>query len=92
MPALLTLAQAKAHCRVDDTAEDALLSSMIDAAEKTILLYLGTETLPDEAPVHAAALLLVGALFENRESVTDRPLSDNPLFARLLGPYRVLEV
>ncbi len=91
MPELLTLAEAKLHCRVDDSTEDALISSLIDAAEKTILLYLNTEELPDEAPVHAAALMLVGALYENRESVTDRPLSDNHLYARLLAPYRVME-
>lgn len=91
MPELLTLAEAKAHCRIDDNTEDALISGLIDAAEKTILLYLNTEELPDEAPVHAAALMLVGALFENREAITDRPLSDNHLYARLLAPYRVME-
>lgn len=84
----VTLTEAKLHCRVDDSAEDALISSLIDAAEQSILLYLNTETLPEEAPVHAAALMLVGALYENREAITDRPLSDNRLFDRLLAPYR----
>lgn len=88
MPALLTLSEAKLHCRVDDSAEDALIASLIDAAEKSILLYLNVEELPDEPPVHAAALMLVGALYENREAITDRPLSDNRLFDRLLAPYR----
>ena len=27
---------------------------------------------------------------ENRESVVDRPLSDNRLYDRLLAPYRVM--
>lgn len=88
MPELLTLSDAKLHCRIDNDDEDALISSLIDAAEQSILLYLNTETLPDEAPVHAAALMLVGALYENREAITDRPLSDNKLFDRLLAPYR----
>lgn len=91
MPELLTLSDAKLHCRIDNDDEDALISSLIDAAEKSILLYLGTDELPDEPPVHAAALMLVGALYENREAITDRPLSDNHLYARLLAPYRVME-
>ncbi len=86
-----TLSQAKAHLRVDHTDEDALIQSLIDAAEQSILLYLNLEALPEEAPVNAAALMLVGALYENRESVVDRPLSDNHLYSRLLAPYRAME-
>lgn len=86
-----TLTQAKAHLRVDHTDEDALIQSLIDAAEQSILLYLNLEALPEEAPVNAAALMLIGALYENRESVVDRPLSDNRLYDRLLAPYRAME-
>ena len=42
------------------------------------------------APVEAAILLRVADLYENREAVTDRSLYDNPTFARLLAPYRVM--
>ena len=87
---MLTLSEAKLHLRVDHTDEDTLIESLIDAAEQSILLYLNVETLPDEAPVNAAALMLIGALYENRESVVDRPLSDNRLYDRLLAPYRVM--
>ncbi len=90
MPELLTLPDAKLHCRIDADDEDSLLVALIDAAERAVLDYLGTDELPDAAPVHAAALMLVGALYENREAVTDRPLSDNKLFDRLLAPYRVM--
>lgn len=34
----------------------------------------------------------VGALYENREALTERPLSDNPLYQRLLAPLRKVGV
>lgn len=88
MPSIPTLAETKLHLRVDHDAEDALIEVLIDAAEESILQYLNLEELPEAAPVKAAALMLVGALFENREALTDKPLSDNPVYARLLAPYR----
>jgi hypothetical protein len=39
--------------------------------------------------VKSAALLLVGALYENRESQGERPFHKNPAFEALLNPYRV---
>ncbi len=89
---MITLDETKLHLRVDQDAEDSLLLALIDAAETAILDYLNTEELPAAAPVHAAALMLVGALYENREAVTDRPLVDNKLYDRLLAPYRVNHV
>lgn len=86
---MLTIEKAKLHLRVDQDDEDGLILALINAAETAILDYLNTEELPDAAPVHAAALMLVGALYENREAVTDRPLTDNRLYDRLLAPYRV---
>jgi len=41
------------------------------------------------APIKSAALLLVGALYENRESMGERPFHKNPAFEALLNPYRV---
>ena len=41
------------------------------------------------APVKSAALLLVGSLYEQRESVGERPYNRNPTFEALLNPYRV---
>ena len=41
------------------------------------------------APIRAAALLLVGTLYEQRESQGDRPYNRNPTFEALLNPYRV---
>lgn len=83
-----TLAETKLHLRVDHADEDTYISGLIDAAEAAVLDYLDLDELPDAGPVMAAVLLLVGALYENREAVTDRPLADNQLFTRLLNPYR----
>ena len=85
-----TLAETKLHLRVDHGDEDSYITGLIDAAETSVLNYLDVPELPDTGPVMAAVLLLVGALYENREAVTDRPLADNPLYVRLLAPYRAL--
>lgn len=83
-----TLAETKLHIRVDGDDEDAAITAMIEAAEAAVLDYLDVDELPEAMPVHAAVLMLVGSLYENRESLTDRPLTGNPLFERLLNPYR----
>ena len=89
---MLTLQDAKEHLRVDDCCEDMLIARLIDAATASVGDYINaTEPLDDTAPapVKAAALLLVGDLYANREALVERPLSKNPTFERLLHPYRV---
>jgi len=86
-----TLTQAKAHLRVDHADEDALIQTLIDGAIHSVCDYLNVTTLPSYPAVEIAVMMLVGALYENRESVTDRPLSDNRLYDRLLAPYRAME-
>ena len=82
MAALLTLDEAKLHCRIDTNDEDSLLGALIATATTAV-----AEPVP--APVKSAALLLVGALYENRESMGERPFHKNPAFEALLNPYRV---
>lgn len=92
MAALLTLDEAKLHCRIDHDDEDSLLGAMIAAAAASVRDFINApEALDDTAPapVKAAALLLVGDLYANREALVERPLSKNPTFERLLNPYRV---
>ena len=60
----------------------------VEAAEVSVMDYLNLDTLPSAPPVTAAMLMLIGALYENRESVTDRPIAESVLFTRLLQPYR----
>lgn len=90
---MLTLAETKLHLRVDHDDEDTLLTGLIATATAACADYLNI--LPSElatdvpAPVKSAALLLVGSLYEQRESQGDRPYNKNPTFEALLNPYRV---
>ena len=91
MAALLTLDEAKLHCRIDHNDEDALLGALIATATTAVADYLNVTSVDSTAaaPVKSAALLLVGTLYEHRESVSDRPYTKNPAFEALLNPYRV---
>ena len=89
---MLTLAEAKLHLRVDHDDEDALIQSLIEAACDAVAHHLNMRPadlfFSSEPSLRAAALLLVADLYENRMAQTDRPLTDNKTFQRLLAPYR----
>ncbi|MDF1485511.1 head-tail connector protein [Ramlibacter sp. H39-3-26] len=89
---MLTLEEVKRHCRIDHNDEDALLLALIDTAIAASADYLNMPAadlvVAVPAPVKSAALLLVGALYENRESQGERPFHKNPAFEALLNPYR----
>lgn len=91
MAALLTLDEAKLHCRIDHNDEDALLGALIATATTAVADYMNVTSVDDTAaaPVKSAALLLVGTLYEQRESQGDRQFYKNPAFEALLNPYRV---
>ena len=91
MAALLTLPEVKLHCRIDHNDEDSLLGALIATATTAVADYLNVTTVDSTAaaPVKSAALLLVGALYEQRESQGDRQFYKNPTFENLLNPYRV---
>lgn len=91
MAALLTLDEAKLHCRIDHNDEDALLGALIATATTAVADYMNVTSVDSTAaaPVKSAALLLVGTLYEQRESQGDRPYNKNPTFENLLNPYRV---
>ena len=90
---MLTLAETKLHLRVDHNDEDALIAALMATATAACADYLNMEAadlvvaVPE--PIKSAALLLVGALYEQRESQGDRPYNKNPTFEALLNPYRV---
>lgn len=100
------ISTVKLHLRVDSTAEDTLIGVYMAAAEDYIENYIDgpiplvpePEDYAEEAPwpvtvypsVVAAFLLLVGDMYENRESqIIDSTIKDNPAVQRLLYPYRL---
>lgn len=97
--AVLTLEEIKAHLRVDESAEDALLTLLGEAAEDYASQYLGRSLpwlddlgapVPVPASVRAALLLVIGDLYENREGVVVGTIvAVNPTVERLLHFYRV---
>ena len=91
MAALLTLADVKLHCRIDHDDEDSLLGALIATATTAVADYMNVTSVDDTAaaPVKSAALLLVGTLYEHRESQGERLFYKNPAFEALLNPYRV---
>ena len=90
---MLTLAETKLHLRVDHNDEDALITALMATATAACADFLNMEAadlvVAVPAPIKSAALLLIGTLYEQRESVGERPYNRNPTFEALLNPYRV---
>ena len=90
---MLTLPETKLHLRVDHNDEDALIEALMTTATAACADYLNMPAadlvVAVPAPVKSAALLLIGTLYEQRESVGERPYNRNPTFEALLNPYRV---
>lgn len=97
MVQVVTLAEAKSHLRVTDTAEDSTIQLYIDAAGSSIEKYLNraipnsAQPTPNiDAAIKAACLLLVGDLYENRGAkITGTIVTENKAVENLLYPFRV---
>ena len=85
---ILSLSEAKEFLRVDQSNEDTLIQVYIDAAGEHIAKFLNLATPPVNAPVKAAAMLIVGDLYENRASQLDKQVYENRTVDALLYPYR----
>lgn len=92
---IVTLTEARNHLRIISTAEDDQITLFIEAAETHIANFLNADVpgLSDSppavpAPIKAAALLIVGDLFDNRSAQVEKPLSENRAVVALLMPYR----
>lgn len=92
---IVTLSEAKLHCRVDTATEDDYIESLIDAACTWLQNYLN-QTIPDNAdspvtypaPLRHAVLLMVGDMYENRSAKVDSKMAENPTLYNLAYPYR----
>jgi uncharacterized phage protein (predicted DNA packaging) len=93
---MLTLNETKLHLRIDGYDDDQLIEGMMEAAISSSANYLNmdavqlTSTVP--SPIKAATLLMIGDLYENRESQSERPFNSNPTYQNLLNPYRVVSL
>lgn len=86
---IVTRSEAKLHLRVDQTVDDSLIDLYIKAAEEYIGRFLNTANFQNSSSIKAAALLIVGDLYENREGAGEKVIVENPAVMRLLYPYRV---
>lgn len=90
---LVTLDEIKAHLRIAGNDEDTLLNVYSGAATEYVNAFTRRDwaTVTDiPASVAAAALLVIGDLYENREAQTPiASLKANQTVDRLLWPHRV---
>lgn len=92
---LLTLDEAKAHLHVDGSDEDDLITLYADAAVLSCLTWCDLKLVPQGAEplFRAAALLNLGDLYANRESVVaGQTFGVNPTARALLQAYRPYRV
>ena len=92
---LFELAEAKQHLRVDDDDSNALIEAYADAAVLSCLDFCDRKLVPQgaEPAFKAAALLMLGDLYNNRESVVaGQSFAVSPTIGALLGPYRIYRV
>lgn len=87
---MITFADAKSHLRVDHNAEDADITLKLKLAVALVQNYIGAASdsaiITAEEIIDAAALLVLGELYANRESGAD-PLS--PSVRTILERLRV---
>jgi uncharacterized phage protein (predicted DNA packaging) len=87
--AAVSLIEAKAHLRVDQDDEDTIIELYMDAATDYIQNFLNEDLSSDPASaIKAAALLIIGDLYENREGAGQNEIKPNPAVMNLLYPYR----
>jgi uncharacterized phage protein (predicted DNA packaging) len=87
---MVTLAAAKAHCRVDFDDDDSVIEEMIAAASNHLeSIGVDTTTAPVPPAVDHAILMLVAHFYEHREAVGDVETAAIQIGVdRLIQPYR----
>ena len=89
--ATVSLAETKEHLRIRsaDTTQDVVLAIYMDAADDWIANFLNQCPFQQTSAIKAAALLIIGDLFENREGGSEKEIKENPAVCNLLYPYRI---
>lgn len=87
---LYTLAEVKAHLRVDATDDDATIEAYMEAAEKAVLQYCNVSLVPygAESVFKVAALMIVSDFYENRSGGEGVPKAAQ----FLINPYRWMRI
>lgn len=99
--AYVTLADLKAHLRVEVNTDDTYLTALIGVAEaaignelgKDLSYYEDSTTHKIPTPLYQAVMILCGDLYNNRESVAFATPSEVPRsMGYLLAPYKKYDV
>ena len=97
----ITLAEVKKHLAITHTVNDDYISSLIPTAitnvEDTIDRSLNETICINEkgelkAPLRQAILLMIGTLYDFRNTEQIEQIYDNPAFERLISKYRRMGV
>jgi hypothetical protein len=95
MADVITVAQAKGHLRVTQSSEDSTIQIYVSAATAYIRNRLNsripgedqaTPNIPQD--IKAAALILVGEMYEKRSIIIESRTTISPMVDNLLSPYR----
>ncbi|MDY4375041.1 head-tail connector protein [Pectobacterium carotovorum] len=92
MTEMITLAEAKLHCRIDADDEDVLIQGYIAAALEVCQKHIGKrfdDELDFTAAIKVGCLMYVSQLYEYRATVSDVEVKEVPLaVSALWSVYR----
>ncbi|MBU9823911.1 head-tail connector protein [Rahnella perminowiae] len=92
MPELITLDEAKLHCRIDDDYEDVMIQAYIDASLEVCQKHIGKRFdtgLEFTAAIKIGCLMYVSQLYEYRTMISDVEAKEIPLaVSALWSVYR----
>ena len=92
---LISLDEAKAHLNVDGDGQDELIKIYADAAVQSCMTNVDRALVPvgAEPSFKVAALLMLGDLYANRETIiVGEAFGVSPTVDALLRPFRIIRV